>query len=46
MHIAMISSTCEFDAFDRHIEMYAPQTKILEGFKKDDMQIFEAFFNG
>jgi hypothetical protein len=31
-------------------EVYAPQTKILEGLTKDEiiieMQIFEAFFNG
>jgi hypothetical protein len=28
------------------MQQYAPQTTILEGLTKDEMQIFEAFFNG
>jgi hypothetical protein len=28
-----------------HIQFYAPQTKILEGWTKDEMRIFDGVFN-
>ena len=32
--------------FEEFVKIYAPQTKILEGWKKDEIQIFDWLFNG
>ncbi len=41
LHFEEVVTVLVVDSFDEFFEMYAPQTKILEGGTKDDIRIFD-----
>jgi hypothetical protein len=45
-HLILIHEDASVDNSPFLEEVYAPQTKILEGLTKDEIQIFDMLFNG